>query len=274
MNSAKRTIEVAKSLFDERFKFYSQFNEWAYSILNEQYLDAEKQLIDLVDSSPNKLYKGFALNNLAMSKFYQFHDARKVAKGKMELIDENILKKEPEIQSLFKESILWFETIDDRPSEQISLVKSLLDAENYGVEEFKSVKHECSGLTMSNLAEHLLLQGTLVHKKHTSFWFAIALKHHEAHNSPLLARHLALLAIFYHAQEQTMIAEGLFNRALDLTKNENSFNRAFALKMYGHVLATRPQRGTEVKKYHSEASTIEDTLPKWSGKLPNLYFLY
>ena len=274
LDNAKKTIDIAKSIYEEKFKFSIRFNEGVHLILTEHYSEAEKLLTELLDISSNKLHKGYTLNNLAMSKFYQYHDAKKDVKGKVELLQESISNKEREIQSLLKDAIMWFETIDDRPQEQTKIVEKLLNISSYGQEEFKSVKHIWSGLTMSNLAEHLLLQGSLIHKKHTSFWFAIALKHHEAHNSNLLSRHLALLAIFYHTQEQTMIAEGLFNRALDLTKNENSSNRAFALKMLAHTLSTRPQRSTEVKRFYSEAQEIESTLPKWSGKLPNLHLLY
>lgn len=108
--------------------------------------------------------------------------------------------------------------------------------------------------------------------KHTSFWFAVGLKFHENHETELLIRHLTLLAIFYHAQEQTMIAEGLFRRALDMSKDHHSFHRAFALKMYGHVLATKDNRKTEKDSYLKAAKAIEDELPSWSSKLQNLHF--
>lgn len=67
-----------------------------------------------------------------------------------------------------------------------------------------------------------------------------------------------------------MVAEGLFRRAIELTDNDKSFYRAFALKMYAHVLSYKPKRGTEVEKMRSEAKEIEQDLPKSASRMPNL----
>lgn len=112
----------------------------------------------------------------------------------------------------------------------------------------------------------MLLQGPRIDKKHTSFWFVVGLKYHETHDTELLARHLTLLAIFYHAQDRTMIAEGLLSRALDLTKGTHSFHRAFACKMYAHILGTKSNRETEVKKLTEES----EFSPEWMNRLVNL----
>ena len=73
----------------------------------------------------------------------------------------------------------------------------------------------------------MLLKGPKMDIKHSSFWFVVGLKYHEKFESNFLAKHLTLIAIFYHAQERTMISEGLLTRALELTKDQKSFERAF-----------------------------------------------
>jgi hypothetical protein len=111
----------------------------------------------------------------------------------------------------------------------------------------------------------MLLKGPKIDIKHTSFWFVVGLKYHEKFGSEFLAKHLTLLAIFYHAQERTMIAEGLLTRALDLTKDKDThvFQRAFALKMYAHVLAKSQNRQSEVIRYQTEQREIEKGLAEW-----------
>ena len=111
----------------------------------------------------------------------------KAVGGKHENLDEENKQKEATVLPLLKESIEILET--SLNPESRSTLDSLLDRAAYGPEEFyqkagkgeyfESLKHFKSGMPLTNICEHMLLQGLLIHRKHTSFWFAVGLKFHE-----------------------------------------------------------------------------------------------
>ena len=82
-----------------------------------------------------------------------------------------------------------------------------------------------------------------------------------------------MLAIFYHIQEQPMVAEGLFRRALDLSENEKSANRVFVQRMFGHILKYNKNRSTESENLIKEAEELEKSLPKSATKLQSIMLL-
>ena len=186
-----------------------------------------------------------------------------------------------QIVPLLKEAIQGFETLENRSEEDKKVLKSLLNRDTLGPIEFYDhpekekfftiLKHPFSGLSLTNISEQMLLQGPKIDTKHTSFWFVAGLKFHENNSTELLARHLTLLAIFYHSQGRTMIAEGLLSRALDITKGENNEHRAFTMKIYGQILAMKGNRNTESRKYINEGRAIEGSHVPWAGKLTQVH---
>lgn len=67
-----------------------------------------------------------------------------------------------------------------------------------------------------------------------------------------------------------MISEGLLTRALELTKDKHSFQRAFTLKIYAHILSKRQNRQSDVIKYSAEQQEIEKDLVEWLPKLSQM----
>ena len=167
--------------------------------------------------------------------------------------------------------------MEERSEDDLHFLNSLLNRDNLGPEEFyntpgkdqffKVLKNPNSGLAITNLCEHMLLKGKDVDRKHSSFWFVVGLKYHEKYETELLARHLTLLAIFYHAQERTMIAEGLLTRALELTKDKNDIHEAFTNKIFSFILSTKPTRTSEAEKHRLLSQEIESNLKPWSAKI-------
>ncbi len=71
-----------------------------------------------------------------------------------------------------------------------------------------------------------------------------------------MARHLVLFALFYSELGQTLIAEGLYRKSIELLKNVytltqsdniigNQYNYVFALNMYGRLLLRQDKRVKE-----------------------------
>jgi hypothetical protein len=267
-------VYLDNKLFDVKMKeailIAIQGDFWGTKDLCEQLMN---------DTNPSGEQKAYMLNNLAMANFHIFHEKKREHDNKKKELHPSIIQLGDDVIPILKDAIRTNETLEKRSDEDLELIDVLLDKETHGPEEFYQkagkdkffsiIQNPNSGLPLTNICEHMLLQGPKFDKKHTSFWFVVGLKHHESKKSELLARHLSLLAIFYHAMDRTMIAEGLFTRALELTKDKKSFNHAFTLKMYSHVLSLKPNRGTEVEKLIKECKEIEDSLPEWMNKFVN-----
>uniref|UniRef100_A0A7S3KAY1 Uncharacterized protein n=1 Tax=Euplotes crassus TaxID=5936 RepID=A0A7S3KAY1_EUPCR len=233
------------------------------------------------DENLSQEYRSVAKNNLAVMKFHKFQESLREANHDFNKLDEKEIFEGEQILTLLKESIKGFENTNQRSEEDAKTLESLLDINSYGPEEFYNnsgkaqffdvVKHPLSGITLTNICEEMLLQGPRMDKKHTSFWYVAGLKFHEKYETDFLARHLTLLAIFYHAQERTMIAEGLLTRALELTKGKGDIHEAFTFKIYGHILRSKPSRVNESEKFTTRATEIEQQLVPWTSKLVQMH---
>lgn len=172
LEKAKSTLEVTSSLFGETFNVEHSKN--LLSIIEEDYPKAEEGLSSLLDASPTPIQKSYVSNNLAMSKFYQFHDAKKAARGKVDEIPGPLLQKEHSILPLFKQSLKGFEDVSNRDEKEKHTLESLLDEQQLGPEEFyseaghgeyfKAVQNIESGKVITNICEHMLLQGLQIDK--------------------------------------------------------------------------------------------------------------
>jgi hypothetical protein len=273
-------IKTIEEIYDSEKLNHIQILKQCNGFSRKDYISIDKELTALKnDASIKGESKAAILNNLAMAKFHIYYSHKEDAKEKSESVIQVLDYKKNEILPLLKDSIKNYETLTKRSEEETGILNSMLNRDQIGPEEFykeagqnkyfKVFQNPRSGLPLTNIWEHLLLQGD-VDVKHTSFWFVAGLKFHENHNTQLLTRHLTLLAIFYNTQSRGMIAEGLLSRALELTKNEKSFDRSFALRMYSLILAKKPNRATEVEKFRKEADEIDEQFPDWYKKIVNI----
>ena len=75
-----------------------------------------------------------------------------------------------------------------------------------------------SGLTMTNIAEALFEKGK-EKERQTAFWLKAGIKHYENFEKENIARHLIVFALFYSQLGQSLYAEGLYRKAIELLKN-------------------------------------------------------
>ena len=57
------------------------------------------------------------------------------------------------------------------------------------------------------------------YEKATAFWLKLGIKHYEKCDMGNISRHLIIFALLYSQLGQTLIAEGLYRKAIDILKN-------------------------------------------------------
>lgn len=114
--------------------------------------------------------------------------------------------------------------ISNKNDEEIKLVTNFLHSDSemftddFNVDKLiNTFTNPNSGLTLTCLSEMFFEEGK-DKEKETAFWLKLGIKHYENYEKENIARHLIVFALFYSQLGQTLLAEGLYRRALDLLK--------------------------------------------------------
>jgi len=83
------------------------------------------------------------------------------------------------------------------------------------ISEFQS---KMSGLSLTALSEFYFEKGAEFEKQ-AAFWLKLGIKYYEKYEPENVARHLIIFALLYSQMEQTLIAEGLYRKSLEILKN-------------------------------------------------------
>jgi hypothetical protein len=239
--------EVGKNV--KPLKFYT-FAGGAIKLLNNDFSSA-KQLMnktmeyqDLPSEIQGLNLHNLGLLNLEIKRVYEsFQDEAEKKKwvNQNKLIGIKFNEIEKESFLLYKQCLSKLEIPNDdddndslstrKNSDEIKLLSNFLLSENEilpeidrKVDEEKEnmliscFKNKKSGLSMTNIAEMFFEKGK-DKERQTAFWLKAGIKHYEKYEKENIARHLIVFALFYSQLGQTMIAEGLYRRAIDLLKN-------------------------------------------------------
>jgi hypothetical protein len=69
-------------------------------------------------------------------------------------------------------------------------------------------------------------------ERQTAFWLKAGIKHYENFAKEDIARHLIIFALFYSQLGQTMYAEGLYRKSIEILKNVNVvYNKLLKYKL-------------------------------------------
>lgn len=125
--------------------------------------------------------------------------------------------------------------------------------------------------TISNLTEILFEFGEK-YVKASGFWMKLGLQNQK---SEMIPRHLVLCALIYSQLGQTVIAEGLYRKSLDMLKDqansESKINLSFCLNMYGRLLIRNPYRKEEGQQYIQRSEQV--SFSSWEISCPKLHYL-
>jgi hypothetical protein len=72
---------------------------------------------------------------------------------------------------------------------------------------------------------------------------------------------------------QTLIAEGLYRKAIDILKSSQNYNLALALNMYGRLISSDKKRLNEAENLLKESEKIIQSLPFWYNNLVKIKYL-
>ena len=159
---ARDLLHITREMFSEKFQFQIKLKYAVISMLMEDLIEAETVLQELHgDQKLTEVQKAYVCNNLAMSKFFMYHNAKRSARGKDENIDDKAKQREKEIIPLLKDSIRIYETLQPRNEEDMKVLDALCDRGSFGPEEFyqeagkqqffATIQNSLSGLPLTNL---------------------------------------------------------------------------------------------------------------------------
>ena len=220
-----------------RHKKYFAVAAGAIKLLNNEYLAARAYMNTAME--PGDLpaeYQAFNMHNLALLNNEMIRDCDAVSEDELQVKwrrdfdfpNSQIAEKESFV--LYKQALAKFEleTGIERNDKEKELLKHFLysqdhlapedlneEEENLLVSSFRSNQ---SGLTMTNIAEALFEKGKETERQ-TAFWLKAGIKHYENFEKENIARHLIVFALFYSQLGQSLYAEGLYRKAIELLKN-------------------------------------------------------
>lgn len=229
---------LSQNIFDIKVNKYLSFAAGAIKLLNNEYTQAYNYLSNNIlytDLPAN--FQAFNLHNLALlyaeiKREYELTDERQKDKFAKEnsFVD---FKYDKESFILYKQCLAKLE-IEERENklndEEKVLINSFLSSEDemYKNKELKeeeklinSFKNNKSGITITNIAEMFFEKGK-EYEKQTAFWLKLGVKHYENYEKENIARHLIIFALFYSQLGQTMLAEGLYRKSIEILKNVNT----------------------------------------------------
>ena len=201
----KKAINYVNSLVEQEenkiFKKYFIFSLGSLYLLDNNKVEAEKH-IDLTEKTSDLpgLYKALNLQNKALL----FQDSNKLE----------------DTMGLYKDSLSILENNEELDSSLLKN-KDILSPESKADVLISLFKNPESSLVVTNIAEKLFEQGE-DYNKATAFWLKLGLAHSDKWKSPHLPRHLAIFALFYSQLGQTLYAEGLYRKAIDMYQKVKS----------------------------------------------------
>lgn len=240
-------ISKASVLVDElhsdsgalRHKKYFAYAAGAIKLLNSEYNAARAYMSNTMEHAdlPSE-YQAGNMHNLALLNNEMIRDCDQVEEGdprtkwRKEFDFPNSQIAEKEAFVFYKQALAKYELEASGTTETILREKELLkhflfkqeqlapedlteEQENILVNSFRS---EHSGLTMTTLAETLFEKGK-EYERHTAFWLKAGIKHYENYEKENIARHLIIFALFYSQLGQSMYAEGLYRKAIEILRN-------------------------------------------------------
>jgi hypothetical protein len=152
---------------DEYFEIQ---NRWiVLQIIMGDKLESTKLLQEMRnDESRSKFQRAVVSNNLAMMNYFNYHDEVKNKFGNIDEIPQYIRFGETQVLPLLKDSIKYFETVDERSESDLSILNSLLNRDAQAPQEFYEEDEKAkffsilespfTGVSLTNICEHLLLR--------------------------------------------------------------------------------------------------------------------
>lgn len=252
----------------------------AIKLLNGEYSTARDKMNQVIGfESLSSEYRAYNLHNLAVlnSELRKDYEIMMQSGNESEESSRNFLKKfnlNPDLDLVDKECALLYKqalaelelevsksnpTIKnkiERADEEANMLKHFLLSHNDMPKKEQedalshSFKNNKSGLTITNIAEMYFEKGKEFEKQ-TAFWLKTGLKHYEKYEKENIARHLIIFSLFYSQLGQTMYAEGLYRKSIEMLKNNMlnnmNYNLVFAMNMYGRLILRQPSREKEAK---------------------------
>jgi hypothetical protein len=250
----------------------------AIKLLNGEYNVARDKMNQVIGfDNISSEYKAYNLHNLAVlnSELKKDYEIMMQSENESEEASKNFLKKfnlNPDLDLVDKECILLYKQAlaelemevsknnptnrnkIERTDEESNMLKHFLLSQNEVPKKEQedaisfAFKNNNSGLTITNIAEMYFEKGK-DYEKQTAFWLKTGLKHYEKYEKENIARHLIIFSLFYSQLGQTMYAEGLYRKSIEMLKNNllnnMNYNLVFAMNMYGRLLLRQPNREKE-----------------------------
>jgi hypothetical protein len=225
---------------DSKQKKYFFFAAGAIKMLNNEYNSARSYMNktmaigDIPVEFQAYNMHNYALLNCEMKKdcdMVETEEARTKWKKEFNFADGDIAEKESIL--LYKQALAKLELEHfkgTRSDAEVKLLSQFLYSQNEILENpnqdeellSNSFKSNLSGLTMTNLSEIFFEKGK-EKELQTAFWLKAGIKHYENYEKENIARHLIIFALFYSQLGQTMFAEGLYRKSIELLKNVKFF---------------------------------------------------
>jgi hypothetical protein len=217
-STARTYMNYSMSLPDLPIEFQA-YNMHNMALLNNEMIRDYEMLSE---EEKEKFTKNlnFADPKIAEKESFIFY---KQTLAKLELEKGDILRDEKELIAL-KTFLYSQNEIPDKEEDEQTLVNAF--------------KNPNSGLTMTNLSEMFFEKGK-EKERQTAFWLKTGIKHYENYEKENIARHLIIFALFYSQLGQTMYAEGLYRKAIELLKTVVLFFKVEFFREYELQLSLR-----------------------------------
>jgi len=232
--------------FDGLSSEYKAYNLHNLAVLNSEIKKDYEVLIQNATETDKSAGKIF-LNKYGLNSDLELVDKESVLLYKQALaeLELEVSKMNSSVQEINK---------IERTNEESEILKHFLLSQNDVPKKEQeealatSFRNNKSGLTITNLAELYFEKGK-EYEKQTAFWLKTGLKHYEKYGKENIARHLIIFSLFYSQLGQTMLAEGLYRKSIEMLKtnllNNMNYNLVFAMNMYGRLLMRQPKREKE-----------------------------
>ena len=226
------------SVVNKHRKFF-YFAGGAIKLLNNEF-NVARTYMNYTISLPDLPieYQAYNMHNMALLNNEMIRDCEMLSveeqkkwRKDFNLADSKIAERESCI--LYKQALAKLELEKGeipRDEKELTAIKSFLYSQIEIPEKEEdeqllanAFKNPTSGLTMTNVAEMFFEKGKEKDRQ-TAFWLKSGIKHYENYEKENIARHLIVFALFYSQLGQTMYAEGLYRKAIELLKNVLFFN--------------------------------------------------
>lgn len=284
---------LLNTFLDNKQSSYNRYFIYAagsIKIMAREFSEAKKYLDLSLSLGLNETHEGHIINNMGVLKWEclntiksfdslikedeekgekmrkEFYESNKSIFISNSYKDLNIEAEEKEVLMLFKLALSKYGI--EKSQEEGKLDKSIFEEfcrsedlmpksaemENLYLPFFSHA--ESSSTTISNITERLFEMGNSFLKP-SGFWMKAGLQNKQ---NPNLGRHLVLCSLIYSQLGQSMIAEGLYRRALDifhgLHQVNDLVNMSFCQYMYGRLLVLNDKRKEEGIKYIESSKKI------------------